>query len=141
MNKILQLSLIGIVIALVAIVSSCDNKKPYTDSPIVGRWYMEQPMISNGVDYSAGWFAAHDSFAYDFEEDGTLMISGGPEPLDPVKYKFDLVGDSVLNIIPDGEHERFAEQFKVISLAADTIWLRPHDDNTDTNDYCFLVKK
>lgn len=129
-------------IAMIAFIFvACSNKKPYADSPIVGRWYMEQPMISDGVDYSAGWFAAHDSFAYDFEEDGTLIVSGGPEPLDPVKYNFDLMGDSILNITPKEENTRFAEQFKVLSVAADTIWLRSIDLPDNSNDYCFLVKK
>lgn len=128
-------------IILTAMLSACGNKKPYAESPIVGRWYMEQPMISDGVDYSAGWFAAHDSFAYDFEEDGTLIISGGPQPLDPVKYYFELLGDTILNITAAEQHTSFVDKFKVISIASDTIWLRPVDTDTYPNDYCFLVKK
>lgn len=132
-----------IIIAVVssAIFSACGNKNPYADSPIVGRWYMEAPMVYNGVDYSAGWFAAHDSYSYDFEEDGTLIISGGPQPLDPVKYKFELLGDTVLNITAAEQHTSFVDKFKVISIASDTIWLRPIDTDPHPNDYCFLVKK
>lgn len=132
-----------LIVALVSIsiLSACGNKKPYADSPIVGRWYMEQPMISDGIDYSAGWFAAHDSFAYDFEEDGSLIISGGPQPLDPVKYNFELLGDTVLNITAAEQHTSFVDKFKVMSITSDTIWLHPIETEAYPCDYCFLVKK
>ena len=110
---------------------SCGQSDKYADSFILGDWAWETPVYdSGGEDCSASYWAAHDAFTYRFLKNGVYIKSGGPEPMEPAKYCFEIVGDSLLHLYISSDMF-YDESYKIISLSHDTIWLEANSKDQD----------
>lgn len=149
-------------------ILSCSKKENKSNS-FIGTWMLEEPIGSweylesvdsfrletdplyfpgkKYYDYTKSYWEVHDALAYTFNSDGTLIISGGPEPIEAINCSYlieksKLGTDSVLYITCPEYPERFSAKFDILSNKMDTIWLCKfnQDENLLTDNYCFLVK-
>ena len=118
----ISLLFIGLVVSLV-FFSSCDKDK-YANSPFSGSWYIKTQVIENGIDMTQSRWEIWDALSYDFKPDGTLIVSGGPEPIENLECQYFIVGDSTLHVIRPWRGNTMEDHYSIISITPDTIWLR-----------------
>ena len=148
---------------------SCNQPSKDVSDSFIGVWFMEEQIgcweylepvdslrLENDPlylpekqyhDYTKSYWDAHDALSYTFNSDGTLIISGGPEPIEGISGKFKierskLDNDSVLYIECSEYPDRFTTKFEILSINSDSIWLCRYDkdDILGTSNYCYLVK-
>lgn len=112
------------IIASFLFLSSCGGKDKYADSPLIGTWRIKTQIIEDGVDMTQSRWEVWDALQYDFKPGGVLIISGGPEPLENLECRYDIVGDSTLHIYRPSQGNTIEEHYSILSLSNDTIWLR-----------------
>lgn len=148
--------------AVVACVLFSCNQKPYGKSPFVGNWEFQQPIVYDDktseptliiiddqlnlrdtiypkIDITESYWAAHDALCYSFKEDGTVFISGGPEPIDQ-EGSFQVKGDSLIISCP--ESKRFNTIYNILDIGRDTIWVCEYGEDgiLNTSDYSFFKR-
>ena len=128
--------------------SSCGRNHRYADSFIIGDWQWQAPIICDSIDISNSYWAAHDAYSYRFIENGVYIKYGGPEPIIPTKYCYEIVGDTLLHLYISS-NLFYDESYKITKVSPDTIWLiaspmdKDHDRDLkmpDSEDISFLVK-
>lgn len=127
---------------------SCNRTDKYADSVILGDWQWQYPIFSDSIDISASYWAAHDAYLYRFLENGVYIKDGGPDPIIPQKYCYEIVGDTLLHLYISSVYF-YDESYKITKISPDTIWLMANpldkDHNrdlkmSDSEDISFLVK-
>ena len=116
-------------------LQACVNRDENKLVPLIGRWEWQESMIVEGVDYTKGWYEAHDAICYEFKKDSTYIKSGGPEPLEPERYRYELYGDSILRL-----YEK-SEDYRITKITTDTIWLQSHTYDTDSIESLYFLKR
>lgn len=106
--------------------SSCLDSHRYANSFILGNWLWQDSTVDASV------WAATDAFSYRFLENGVYIKHGGSEPLEPTKYCYELVGDTVLHLYISSDIF-YDESYKITSVSKDTIWLKANPSDQDGN--------
>ncbi len=157
-----KLNTLKLFLAVAACMLFSCNHKPYEKSPFVGNWELQQQIVYEDktseptviiiddqlnlkdtiypkIDITESYWAAHDALCYSFKEDGTVFITGGPEPIDQ-DASFKVEGDSLIISCPMSE--RFNTIYNILDIGRDTIWVCEYaeDGILYSSNYSFFIR-
>ena len=111
-----------LLIASLLLLISCGADKSTSTSILEGSWYMKEEIFDgDGSDITKGFWDAHDALRYEFMSDGKLIVSDGPEPLEPTEWHYTVNGDSTLHIYHSWQGNSIEEHYTMQKIGNDTI--------------------